>query len=291
MARGIDHIVWAVRDIAATGDFLERAGFTLTPLARHPWGTVNRLVQFDGAFLEVLSIGDIGGIVEPKPGVFSFGAFNRDFLAKREGASMLVLESRDPQLDGEAFEKARLATYEPFSFERIATGPDGSERKVAFDLTFTRDAAAPSIGYFTCFHRFPENFWKPEFQQHENGAIGIDAAVFVMNEPADHHIFFSAFSGIREMRATTFGLSIRTPRGAIEILTPAGYRSLYGHDAAVGADEVPLLAAARLRVKDLGKTTDFLTRAGISFHEALEGIVVPAKDCFGFSLAFSQGRD
>lgn len=291
MARSIDHIVWAVRDIAATGDFLERAGFTLTPLARHPWGTVNRLVQFDGAFLEILSIGDIGGIVEPKPGVFSFGAFNRDFLANREGASMLVLESGSPEADRKAFEKAGLAAFEPFSFERIATGPDGSERKVAFDLTFTRDRAAPSIGYFTCFHRFPENFWKAEFQQHENGAAGIDAAVFVMEEPADHHIFFSAFSGIREMRATTFGITIDTPRGNIEILTPAGYRALYGEEASAGARDVPQLAAVRIRVANLDETRNYLAQAGIAFNERLEGVVVPANDCFGFTLVFSQGRE
>ena len=138
MVRGLDHLVVAVNDLGAAGRAYADLGFTLTPENRHPWGTANRLIQLDGFFIELLAIADAGLVPEPTGNSFSFGAFNRDFLKRREGASMLVLESRDPGQDRAEFERAGLQLFEPFSFERVANLADGSTAKVAFDLTFVK---------------------------------------------------------------------------------------------------------------------------------------------------------
>ena len=71
-------------------------GFTVGARNRHPpaWGTQNHIVQFPGVFIELLAIGDTTRIAPHAPRHFSFGAFNRDFLARGEGLSMLVLEGR-----------------------------------------------------------------------------------------------------------------------------------------------------------------------------------------------------
>ncbi|NRG18720.1 VOC family protein [Rhizobiales bacterium] len=286
LERGLDHVVWAVRDIAAASAFLENIGFTLTPLARHPWGTVNRLVQLNGFFFELLSVGDETLIPNAGEGAFSFGAFNRDFLEQREGGSMLVVESSDPKEDKQTFEKAGLPSFKPFSFERIAKSPDGSERKVAFDLTFTRDERAPDIGFFTCHHRFPTNFWQPKFQKHPNSVTEISAVVIVVDEPAEHHIFFSTFTGIRETRTTSLGIEISTPRGDIDLLTPAGYRALYGGEAADASGISPSIAAIRMIVEDRDTLEAYLRDAGIRFYRSQAGVVVPASGCFGLSLIF-----
>lgn len=284
--RGLDHVVWAVHDIEAASAFLERLGFTLTPLARHPWGTVNRLVQLNGFFLELLTIGDESLIPEPAEDAFSFGSFNRDFLTRGEGGSMLVMESQDPQADRDAFAAAGLETFQPFSFERTATNPDGSERKVAFDLTFTRDQLAQNIGFFTCHHRYPQNFWQPAYQAHSNGVRDVSGAVIVTHEPASHHIFFSAFTGLREMRTTSLGIEIATPRGSVDILTPAGYRALYGARAAESLGLVPALAAVRLAATDGQMLESSLRKASVEHFKAPGGIVVPASECFGLTLIF-----
>ena len=75
-------------------------------------------------------------------------------------------------------------TFAPFDFERVARAPDGSERKVAFSLAFTAHAALPHAGFFTCEHKFPENFWRAELQRHANGATGLAAVTMVAEEPA-----------------------------------------------------------------------------------------------------------
>src|SRR5665213_4564899 len=93
--RDIDHLVLAVRDINAARATYDRLGFTLTPVARHPFGTENSLVQMQGSYLELLAVADPAAIVEATETRFSFGAFNRDYLKSREGLSMLVLRSAD----------------------------------------------------------------------------------------------------------------------------------------------------------------------------------------------------
>ena len=43
MARSIDHLVVAVRDLDGAARFYERLGFQVGSRNRHPWGTENRL--------------------------------------------------------------------------------------------------------------------------------------------------------------------------------------------------------------------------------------------------------
>lgn len=245
MTRGIDHLVVAVRDLDRAAAAYEANGFTLTPRARHPWGTENRLVQLDGAFIELLTVPAGVDIAAPGKGSFSFGGFNRDFLSRHEGASMLVLDSVDPVSDRAGFATAGLKVFEPFGFEREAIGPDGQVRKVSFDLTFTADPDAPALGFFTCRNRYPENFWKPEYQTHGNGAQSLAEVILVAGDPADHHVFLEAFTGVRELRATSLGIECKTARGLISILSPVAYEGLYGLPVGPRA-ALPRIAALRL---------------------------------------------
>ena len=133
--QAIDHIVIAVRDLDRIAARYEALGFTLTPRAQHAWGTANRLVQFRGRnFIELLEIDRPELIPDPDPPQFGFGAFNRDFLARREGFSMLVLQGTDSRADVARFEAAGLDSYAPFDFERQATLPDGAVVRVAFSI-------------------------------------------------------------------------------------------------------------------------------------------------------------
>ncbi|MCX2722582.1 VOC family protein [Roseibium salinum] len=271
MVRGLDHLVVAVKDHEAAARACAGLGFTVTPENRHSWGTANRLIQLDGFFIELLSIAEPGLIPEPKENTFSFGAFNRDFLETREGASMLVLESSDPARDRADFEQAGLQVFDPFTFERVANLADGTSVKVAFDLTFVRDPLAPEIGYFTCRNRYPENFWKPAFQTHQNGAQCVKAVYLLAGDPSDHHEFLGGFAGQREMRATSLGLELETPRGKISVLTPRAYRSLVGQEAADAVQgSLPQIAALEIGCAGLEETR-----------------IIPASDLFGLTLVLS----
>jgi hypothetical protein len=156
---------------------------------------------------------------------FSFGAFNREFLARGQGLAMLALQGQGAA-DTEGFRAAGVGDFEPFNLEREATRADGTTAKLAFSLAFARDAGAPGVGFFTSLHRYPENFWNPAFQVHANTAVGIAGIVLVADNPSDHHIFLSAFTGERELLATAAGIALKTPRGEIQVMTPDAFHEL-----------------------------------------------------------------
>ena len=183
MTRAFDHLVLAVDDLDAAARFYECLGFTLTPRAQHPFGTGNRLAQLQGCFLELLAVTEPGNVPEAAAGHFSFGAYNRDFLARRQGMSMMVLQTKDAAADRDAFRRAGLETYEMFEFSRLAQLPDGSEATVGFTLAFANVAEMPDAMAFTCQQWRPDLFWKPEYQNHANGAVTISEVFLVSDDP------------------------------------------------------------------------------------------------------------
>jgi hypothetical protein len=224
--KGIDHLVLCGRDHLAMRETFTALGFTLTPQAQHPFGTGNSLIQLEGCFLELLSIFESGKIPEHEAERFSFAAFNRDFLSRREGLSMLVLDSIDARADAAAFRVAGLRTYEPFDFSRKARLPNGQEATVGFSLAFATHPAMPDMAFFTCQQHAPEHFWKPDYQRHANRALTILEVSLVAERPADHADFLSAFSGCK-VAFNDNGFTIRTARGNIACVTPQGFERTF----------------------------------------------------------------
>src|SRR6201999_4091378 len=270
MARGLDHIVHAVHDLDAAGEAYARLGFTVGARNRHPWGTHNRIVQFPGVFIELLALGEMDRIPPPRPRSLSFGAFTRDFLAKGEGLSMLVLEGKGAQADADAFRAAGIGDFDVFNFEREGKRPDGTAVKVAFSLAFAEDKGAPDAGFFTCQQHYPENFWNPAFQQHANGVTGIAGVVFVAENPSDHHIFLKAFAGVSDLQATSAGIAIETPRGEIQAMDPAAYRLHFAVEPPETSRGMRL-AAIRFTARDIDLLRE---KAGAGAREQMGKLIV-----------------
>ena len=284
MSRGLDHIVHAVHDLDAAADLYRRLGFTVGARNRHAWGTHNHVVQVPGFFVELLTV------AEPeKLGTdgFSalFGTFNRLFLKQQEGFSILLLESRNAIADASDFRAAKIGVSDAMRFEREAKRPDGSTVKVGFSLAFARDPQAPQIGFAACQQHFPENFWNPAFQQHANTVSGVAGVVLVAENPSDHHIFLSAMSGVRDLHATSSGVTATTPRGDIKAMDPAAFRSHFGTappDVSAGAR----LAALRFRVRDRAALTAALAAGGITSASHMGSTVIAPEHAMGASLVF-----
>jgi catechol 2,3-dioxygenase-like lactoylglutathione lyase family enzyme len=190
MPRGLDHIVHAVADLNQAAELYRSLGFTVGAENRYPWGTANRSVQLPGCFVELLAIARPDQITARASEIFAFGAFNRDFLARGEGLSMLALESRDAAKDAETFGAAGFGGFDVLRFECAGRKADGSEATVGFSLAFAVDPQARDTGFFVCQQHHPQNFWDPALQIHANGVSTIAGVVLVAANPADH-IFFS----------------------------------------------------------------------------------------------------
>lgn len=283
--RSLDHLVLGVRDLDAAARFYERLGFLVGARNRHPWGTENRIVQFPGTFLELITVGEGAEPPPHRPRRFSFGAFVRAALARREGVSMAVLESHDAKADAAAFRAAGAGDFEPFSFERKGRRPDGTELRIAFTLAFARDRAAPRCGFFTCQQHAPQNFWNPAFQSHPNGATGLAAIAMLAENPTDHHIFLEAFTGQRSPQSSSLGVIAHLPRGRFELLTPRAAADLYG-ERSFARLAAPRFVGFAVAVKDLSALERRLVDAGIPARRVGARLVVPPAAAFGAAIAF-----
>jgi hypothetical protein len=286
MPRGLDHIVHAVHDLDAAAAFYARAGFTVGTRNRHPWGTHNRIVQLPDFFIELLSVAEPEKIVPHTLRGFSFGAFQRDFLAAGQGLSMLLMQSGDAQADARAFAAAGFGDLDTFEFSREGQRPDGGVVKLAFSLAFAVDPASPRAGFGVCQHHHPENFWNAEFQRHANGATRAEAVMLVADNPSDHHIFLGAVTDVRDLHSSSLGVAARTPGGAVEILEPVTFRDEFGvglEAEGQGASFAGLLIA----VKDIDATAALLQQAGVGFARRGGLLVLPPAEAFAATLVFT----
>ena len=286
--RGIDHLVIAGHDLAKLADFYTRLGFQVGARNSHPWGTENHIVQFPGAFLELIGIGDAAKIPPMAPRFYSFGAFLRDYLAGGEGLAMLVLESRNAVAEAEAFRRARIGDFEPFTFERTGIGPDGKPVPLGFTLAFAQMPEAPRAGFFVCQQLKPQNFWNSARQHHDNRVTGIASVTLVAEDPADHHEFLGTFIGQREMRSVSGELELETGRGRLSVLTPAAFAYRFGCAPPAAVGPGPWFGAITFRSADLSATRGVIKAGAIDYLNHHGASVVSADAALGVVLAFSE---
>lgn len=283
-ARGIDHLVLAVRSLDAAATAYERLGFTLTPTAQHPWGTANRLVQLQGNFLELLAVADPKKI--PSGGAFSFGAFNKAFLKRREGFSMLVFEGHDSRGDQAEFAAAGLHTHAPFDFSRKAKLPGGEEVTVGFSLAFVTDDRMPEAAFFTCQQHAPQHFWKPDYQRHANGAIKVTEAIMLAEDPAALADLFASLQGRDAVRSNPGQLIVVTARGRVSVLDRAHAAARFG-EALPQGPQSPHFIGYRIAVADVAKTRALFDERGVSYRASAGALQVAAKDAFNTIVEFA----
>lgn len=284
MTRRIDHLVVAVHDLEGAAGFYRNLGFQVGARNRHPWGTENRIIQLSGSFIELIALGEGADIPPHAAGSFSFGAFVRDYLRHREGLAMLVLDSPDAEADAALFADRGIGSFAPFRFERTGRRPDGSETKVAFTLAFAADESAPRAAFFVCQQHFPENFWNPEFQRHDNKALAVGSVTLAAPDPARQEAFLRAFTGAEPQSPDSDDLSYPLAEAHLHVLTPDDAAENYG---SVEAElDQPSFVAFGVRVEDIGLQARWLDAAAISYQHIGSRLVVPASAAFGVAIAF-----
>jgi hypothetical protein len=282
MGRPLDHLVLASHDLDQQAILFRRLGFQVGARNQHPWGTENHIVQFEGAFLELIGFDPAANRTsEGDPRAFT--GFLRRYLQQRHGFAMLVLRSEDARQDSALFKAANIGIGEPFVFSRQAKRPDQTTVEVAFTLAFAQSPLIDAAGFFVCQQHFPENFWNPSFQRHANGAEILSAVTLVAPNPTDHCRFLQSFADALFARPTEFGWTIETGGGRLEVLSPAGFQSLYGEVA----EPVPHLAAFEITVAALNQVAVILHREAIEMIDHAGRLLVPSRSAFGCTIAFT----
>lgn len=283
MARGIDHIIHLVRDLDGAAADYARIGFQVSARNKHPFGTHNRIVQLDGSYIEILEVAEpekIAGAGSPT----SFAHFHRDFLARNgEGLTGLVLSSNDASADKKQFDEAGFGGFPAFDFARKGLRPDGSEAELAFSLAFLREPSSSDAAFFTVQHKRPENFWFPELQRHENGMKRVAAAVLTAESPTDHQYFLQAFTGLRDVRSSSLGVTAETPRGDVQITEPRPFEDAFGAKPPVSPG---IRFGAAVFAGDMARARAVFAKAGVPAEERAGRI---AMQIHGAVLAFEAG--
>jgi catechol 2,3-dioxygenase-like lactoylglutathione lyase family enzyme len=281
-ARGLDHIVHAVHDLDAAAEFYRRIGFTVGSRNRHPWGTHNYIVQCPGTFIELLTVAEPDKLGDDAISTL-FGRYNQDYLRRREGLSLLILESTDAAADVQDFKRTGISASDVVHFEREAKRPDGTPIKVGFSLAFAQDSAAPSMRFATCQQHYPQNFWNPAFQNHANGAQAVRAIVMVADEPEKHRAFVSGYTGSADFYLEPGEVSVMLPRGALSVMTPARFAAAFGGAQPAAGSH---LQAIRFVVSDIAKARATAQDSGVKTRDHRDGFVIDAADALGATLSF-----
>ncbi len=287
--RRLDHLVLTAGDLEAQAAFYRRLGFQVGARNIHPWGTENRLVQFDGCFLELITLGDKATPPEHGPRRFSFGAHVRDWLAARgDGMSMLVAESRDAVADALWLRQAGLGDYEPFHFARKGKKFDGTETEVAFTLAFAAASVAPALSFFFCQQHFPQNFWNAALQRHENTATGVGRVVITGADTLSGASFLNRWLG-GTAGSEPRGVTARTTAGNVSFWSAEGARRQFGDDPVFAGAE-PRFSAIVFTVENLAAAELSLRTGNVPHRREGARIVVPSEAAFGVLLAFEESK-
>ena len=201
-----DHLIVPVASLAAASRVFEQLGFMLTPASSHPFGTANRLVLFEGSFIELLAV------QEPdKLGAFQLIA---DFIDLTGGGGWSVIW-RPADIE-KAHQVTGALGLEPSTLQRemvrtvdLPGGKTGVAMYSSFALA--HDLQPTYMEGFSIQHR-PENVFVPEWAEHVNGARRITEIVVSSTDVATDE------QRLRKM----FGAVVRAEHGGFVMPSDAG---------------------------------------------------------------------
>jgi len=277
--KGIDHLVLAGHDLEALRSACQEFGFAMMPRGGLPFGISNSVIPLQDIYLEILSV--TGDVPEHSPEHFSFGAFNRDYLGRHEGFSMLVLDTADARADIASWRQAGLKVYEPFDFSKISTMPDGEKVTLSFSLAFVTHPAAPWFGLFACQYKRRQFYAHPQYQNHSNGALTVQD-VWIAGEAAqDLADFLSKVTGASSVREDRDLTVLQTRKGAIFLARPHAFEAAFGAPAPHPEDG-PHLAGFTIGCRTLAHL------AGLDLPKVGGRYVVSPSRGFGTAIGFVE---
>ncbi len=247
----LDHVAHFVEDLGAAAKLLESLGFVVTPESAHrdqdgPAGTSNRCVMFEEGYVEILA-----------PTLDTPNARRvRADMARYAGVHLACLGTPSAE-----FEHARLADhgFEPLPLVRLERELDvnGETRKVRFNVVYAPPEKMPEGRVQYVEQLTPENLWQARYLAHANGAVGLEAALVVAENPVAAAARWARFSGLLPHPDGKL-VRLETARGRVLIGSRADFLELLED-----VPPAPALAGYGLRCRDPEALADRCTRIGL----------------------------
>lgn len=288
--RQIDHLVLPVGELSEARSRLTALGFTVAADALHPFGTENACVFLaDGSYLEPLAVASREDCEAAAKAGNVFVARDQAFRFRcgQEGLSAIVAATPDAAADHARYRAEGFSAGDMLAFSRPMRMPDGTESVAGFELAFAADMRAPDFLAFSCQRISPLPVDRGALTAHENGVTGLLSVVLSEENPSDFQYLFEMVFEQRDIAAHSFGIALKTGRGAIEVLTPEGMKGFYGIDVPPSGRGLRGRAVV-FAVADLGVTERVLADKGIAVtHVANRLVALPARGQ-GVAFAFEE---
>jgi len=271
---GIDHVVVAVHDLERARAVYARLGFTLTPRGFHTLGSQNHCIMFERDYLELLAL----------PKSHPATQYYADFLAKGDGLAAIALATGDAVAAHAALRKNGIEAEEPLDFARPVELPGGA-RDAAFRIVQLPVRQTPGCRSFLCQHFTRDVVWRPEYQRHAVGVIGLAGVAVIVEDPArDAPRYAKIFDAWPE----TIDEGLRIDTGSAPIALTARWklgRRLEGVELPTRAR--PFVAALFFRVADRAAAAKALRKGGFEPVTLKDGSFgIDANEACGVTLVF-----
>lgn len=252
----IDHVVVDVRDRIAEGAARFRAlGFSLSPMGRHSLGSANHLAMFGPDYLELLGTDVPGGALRPDLKPFPIGL------------NGLVFRGQDAEALQAQQQAAGVPAQPVVAFHRPVELPDATQ-DARFKVVRLDRAAAFDGRVYWCEHLTPELVWRPEWQDHPNGALSVARILIASRDPERQAALFGRMFGPAAVTRGVAGRCLLAAGDAvIEVVPHAAVAAELGAAAPDPAGRGDYMALLGLKVRAMPRTAEAL-RAG-----AVEGVI------------------
>ncbi|BEP58798.1 MULTISPECIES: VOC family protein [unclassified Variovorax] len=255
----LDHLVVNTRfETNAAQALFADLGFTLTPRGHHTLGSINHLVVFPQAYLELIGL--------PQGG----GRLRQEILDSPVGIDGLVLASRDAEASHAALAAAGFAVSPVQHFSRPVE-IDGQTHDARFSTVRLLPGQLPAGRVYVCQHHTPELLWRPEWTAHANGVRGIAGLAIVGPAPLRLRGDYARLGPLTPDFSTDFldRAEFDARYGALASFLPAR-EDFFGAIRLAGGDPAAMAARATAMALPAAQTRDGLAIALPRFHTVLE---------------------
>lgn len=212
----LDHLVINTRfGTGAAARLFDALGFTLTPQGRHAFGSVNHLMVFQDDYLELIGLPTDGGTLR------------QEILDNPAGIDGLVYKPESADAVHASLTRAGAAVAPLHAFNRPLE-LDGVQYEASFRTVRYKPGAFEAGRVYYCQHLTPELVWRPEWQGHANGVLGLSGLTLVSaNAQADALAYAQAAFG--QVHLAESGFSIPSPGFSVDLLDAGSYARRYGN--------------------------------------------------------------
>lgn len=261
----LDHVVINTRyDMDAAAASFAELGFHLTARGYHTLGSINHLMMFGTDYLELIGLPADADRANPgRP----------DVANAPLGINGLVFKTADVDDTYAHLQAIGMAGAPPKSFSRPVTLADGTKQDVRFRTVAVRDGVFPGGRVYFCQHLTPELVWRPEWQQHANGAAAMPQFVVAADDPAAQAARYAALLG-SSLEGGGDVVTVPANGCRITILSPTACRDRYGALASVMNGRSEIFAAVVISTRNLGAVRTIAANVGLPSINEPDRVVI-----------------